>query len=97
MPDVAKYSFDLGPDELDAIRSHMLAAQTHHLERARHFRGLAKPEQYARAAREAESAANQARGLWALLAGVRSVRCEGQVPIGHVQASELLRFLDQPG
>lgn len=89
----SEYSFDLTPDDLDALRSHLLAAQSHHLERARQFRGIPTADQLKNAIAEAEAAAAEARGLWSLLVGVRSARMNGESPVGHVERAELDRFL----
>lgn len=87
------YSFDLTADDLDALRTHLTAAQTHHLDRARHLRCLPTADQLKNAIAEAEAAAVEARGLWSLLVGVRAARMSGESPVGHVQRDELDRFL----
>ena len=93
MTNEAQYSFDLAPEQLDALRSHLLAAQSFHLDRARELRGMKTADTLGNAIRQSEAAANEARGLWALLAGVRSARFHGTGPVGHVEADKLLRFL----
>jgi|GEM_PF-5333406 len=87
------FSFVMEADDLDGLRSALLAAQEYHMERARHWRlegGPGRKEAIA----QATSAAAQCRGWWALLAGVRSCECQGEVPVGRVPRDELLRFLN---
>ena len=93
MTNEAQYSFDLSPAQLDALRSHLLAAQRHHMDRARDMRGMRVAEDLRTAIVQAEASADEARRLWALLAGVRSARFHGTSPVGHVEADKLLRFL----
>lgn len=89
----AQYTFDLDADHLDALRTHLMAAERYHAERATYFRGLRTATELANAITETENQAKQARFLWSLLAGVREARCKGSTPVGHVHADELRRFL----
>ncbi len=87
------FSFVLQGEDLDQLRAALLAAQEHHLDRARHWRRESGPG-CNEAARDAVQAADRCRRLWALLAGVRCCRCEGSVPVGDVARDDLLAFLD---
>lgn len=89
----ASYTFDLDAQDLDWLRLHLLHAQAYSLDRVRDLRNHQRSDAHARAIAEAEASATSARTLWALLAGVRSLRAQGECPIGYVERDELLRFL----
>ena len=87
------FSFRLGQEDLDGLRSCLLAAQEHGLQRSREWAGKPGPG-HSEAASQARVDAERARRLWALLAGVRECECRGWVPVGPVARDELLAFLD---
>ena len=87
------FSFRLSAEDLDGLRSCLLAAQEHGLQQAREWADKPGPG-HKEAAAQARVDAQRAHRLWALLAGVRECDCRGWVPIGEVPRDELFRFLN---
>ena len=93
---IETYSFELDRDDLDAIRSMCMAAEMHHLDRARYYRTLPTASEYATVIEDEERSAVAARSMWALLAGVERAKMEGRTPVGPIERDKLLGFLGFP-